>query len=491
MVPFCKPQFHRRRVGARAAGGFIPTDVAKAYGLGKVIPKRTPLIGIVELGGGYNDSDNTTAFNNMGQQAPSMNNYSVSGATNSPGDDADGEVALDIQIAAGVAQYMTGVRCSVLMAWAPNNGGSSFASAIDALVAAKVDTVSISWGAAESQWSSSDRSVVGASIDRATTAGIPVFVASGDANSGDGLSGTNVDFPAAYPTSIGCGGTNLVVGASGTLTETVWNDGQGDGTGGGYSKLYTRPVWQVQSNVMRGVPDVCGNADPQTGWRIVLDGNVQVFGGTSAVAPLWAGLVAACKSAGFSGQSLASIIYKNTTAFNDTITGNNGQYQAGPGWDACTGLGSPKGSILVPLLVGSVVTPPPSPPPPVSPPPSPPPTPIQKPLFSLTFRTSVPKNSEIDFRTPVAFPAGEYDFTPHTTAHLVSSVAVEDKPVLGTHVSIDWQRLWAWIQTLVKILGPAAVPMIEALVAGLPLTDAQKKLIDGLIESLLNSGSIS
>jgi kumamolisin len=107
------------------------------------------------------------------------------------------------------------------------------------------------------------------------------------------------------------------------------------------------------------VPDVAGDADPVTGYQVRVDGQSLVIGGTSAVAPLWAGLIALNnqqngKSAGFIQPQIYAA--NASSAFNDIVSGNNGAFSAGPGWDACTGLGSPIGVNLIALLGGSTPT---------------------------------------------------------------------------------------------------------------------------------------
>jgi len=102
-------------------------------------------------------------------------------------------------------------------------------------------------------------------------------------------------------------------------------------------------------HVGRGVPDVAGDADPNTGYSVRIDGTDTVFGGTSAVAPLWAALIArlnqsAKQPLGFVNPALYA---QGETPFHDVTSGNNGAYSAGPGWDACTGLGSPNGTKLL------------------------------------------------------------------------------------------------------------------------------------------------
>lgn len=103
----------------------------------------------------------------------------------------------------------------------------------------------------------------------------------------------------------------------------------------------------------RGEPDVCGVADPETGYRVRVDGQHTVVGGTSAVAPLWAALVARLNSnlptnLGF----LNPILYGLRSGFRDITLGTtSGSFRAGAGWDACTGLGSPDGKALLAALV--------------------------------------------------------------------------------------------------------------------------------------------
>jgi kumamolisin len=107
------------------------------------------------------------------------------------------------------------------------------------------------------------------------------------------------------------------------------------------------------------VPDVTGDADPTTGYTIRVDGQTSVIGGTSAVAPLWAGLIAvANQQLGTQVGFINPAIYatKAAAAFNDITQGNNGAFTAGPGWDACSGLGSPIASKLIPLLAPASAT---------------------------------------------------------------------------------------------------------------------------------------
>jgi kumamolisin len=208
-----------------------------------------------------------------------------------------------------------------------------------------------------------------AACQSAAALGITITVAAGDNGSSDGATGNNVDFPASSPHVLGCGGTELVGSGSTITSEVVWNeDASGEGaTGGGVSNVFPLPSWQANAKVPapsgstggRGVPDVCGDADPETGYQVRVDGQSLVIGGTSAVAPLWAGLIALNnqqngRSAGFIQPQIYAA--NAASAFNDIVSGNNGAFSAGPGWDACTGLGSPIGNKLIALLGNSTPT---------------------------------------------------------------------------------------------------------------------------------------
>jgi kumamolisin len=120
----------------------------------------------------------------------------------------------------------------------------------------------------------------------------------------------------------------------------------GGATGGGVSAVFPLPTWQADAGVPaastggRGVPDVAGDAAPDTGYQILVDGQQQVVGGTSAVAPLWAGLIALLnqqlgRKVGFLNPQLYPL---RESVFFDITSGNNGAFAARPGWDACTGL---------------------------------------------------------------------------------------------------------------------------------------------------------
>jgi kumamolisin len=343
---------------------YTPVQVAALYQFPQGANATGQTIGIIELGGGYKTADLTTYFKSLGQKAPTVTTVSVDGGKNSPSNanSADGEVMLDIEVSAAVAP-----GAKIVVYFSPNTD-QGFIDAISTAVhdsANKPSVISISWGGPESSWTGQAMNALDAACQSAAALGITVTVAAGDSGSTDGVAGTtnHVDFPSSSPHVLSCGGTKLVGSGSTISSEVVWNElSSNEGaTGGGVSSVFPLPSWQSGSNVPspsgtgggRGVPDVCGNADPSTGYLVRVDGSNMVIGGTSAVAPLWAGLIAVAnaqngKSAGFLQPALYAA--KAKSAFNDIISGNNGGFQAGPGWDACTGLGSPIGTKLVGVL---------------------------------------------------------------------------------------------------------------------------------------------
>lgn len=318
------------------------------------------VIAIVELGGGWVQSDIDSFFESIGQPSPSLTDVSVDGTQNNPGqgsgssDDADYEVGLDIEVAGASYFAATGKPATIRMYWSQD-----IASAVQKAASDGCDVCTISWGADEASWGTTAADQMESAAEAATAAGMIVFAASGDNDSSDGGSTpANVDCPSSCPHVVGCGGTSKTA-----TTETVWNDnpGQtnGDGTGGGYSTIFPVQAFQIgappaptntQYGTGRMVPDVSGNADPDTGYDIFVLGSSTVVGGTSAVAPLYAGLFAAF------GTKLGFVtptLWQNQKAFNDITVGGNGFYNAAVGPDPCSGIGSPIGTSIAALFVKS------------------------------------------------------------------------------------------------------------------------------------------
>ena len=349
---------------------YTPLQLAAIYDFPAGFTGQGETIGIIELGGGYNQTDLDNYFQQLGvSPAPSVTAVSVDGATNSPTGDSsgpDGEVELDIEVSGAIAP-----GASIKVFFAPNTDQGFIDAVTTAVNDSAVTLISISWGGPESSFTTQSMTTYNQAFQDAGTMGKTVFVAAGDGGSSDGQSdGANhVDFPASSPYVVGCGGTTLEANVStNTITsEVVWNETASNegATGGGVSDFFPRPSYQDSANVPppttqaggRGVPDVAANADPVTGYQVIVDGSTTTIGGTSAVAPLYAGLFARINQALVqNGKSRVGFVnaalYQNPSAFHDIVSGDNGAFSAGPGWDPTTGLGSPDGGKILSALGG-------------------------------------------------------------------------------------------------------------------------------------------
>jgi kumamolisin len=345
-----------------AVSSFTPLEVAALYAFPKGYDGKGQTIAILEFGGGYRAGDLTKYFSRLGVPMPSVTAVSVGGAHNAPTgnpNSPDGEVVLDIEVAGAIAP-----AAQIVVYFAPNTDDGF----INALYAAIHDNlrrpaiVSISWGSAEANSTLQSLKDYDAACIDAAALGITVCAAAGDHGSSDTDppgKRANVDFPASSPHVLACGATRLQARGEAIVAETVWNTHDGWATGGGVSEIFALPAYQKGAGVPksankggkagRGVPDVAGNGDSETGYRILVDGVQQVVGGTSAVAPLWAGLIARLNQAkktrlGFVHGKLYAL--PAGKGLRDITVGDNGAYKAKAGWDACTGLGAPDGEAL-------------------------------------------------------------------------------------------------------------------------------------------------
>ena len=390
--PQAQPRFRTPRDAAAAQGtSYQPNQVADIYNFPANTTGAGQTVAVIELGGGFTQSDLDAYFGSLGIPTPSVTAVGVDGASNNPGDTsgASVEVNLDIDVIGAAAP-----GAAQVVYFAPNNGDQGFVDAISHAAEASPApiAISISWGQSEDAWTSQGLSAMNGAMSDAAALGITVCAAAGDSGSSDGQNDgqVHVDFPASSPYALGCGGTELIADpATGAVSsEVVWNElaaGEGAG-GGGVSDQFPLPTWQQNAGVGpraaaepaaapaaaggtdepnggsggRGVPDVAGNADPTTGYQIYSGGQAQVVGGTSAVAPLWSALIARLAQASSKRFGLIQpLLYAGVSpgtdvaGFRDITEGNNGAYTAGPGWDSCTGLGVPDGTALLTRLQGS------------------------------------------------------------------------------------------------------------------------------------------
>ena len=364
-----RPQVRTHFRVARTSGiSYTPMQVATAYAFPAGSDGAGQTIGLLEFGGGFRTQDLESFFASAGLPVPKVRTVSVDGAANAPTGDVNGpdaEVELDIEIAGALAP-----GAQLVVYFAPNTDQGF----LDALTTAIHDSVnhptllSISWGGPESTWTPQAMTVFNQACEDATAMGVTVVAAAGDGGASDGEpAGTlAVDFPASAPYVLGCGGTRLLIDIDDPdeiREEFVWNDLAEDegATGGGVSQSFPLPSYQSSARVPagegdyagRGVPDVAGDADPGTGYSVLVDGASMVVGGTSAVAPLWAGLIARLNQAlGAPLGFLQPLVYvaPESGTFHEITEGNNGGFDAEPGWNACTGLGSPNGAALLTAL---------------------------------------------------------------------------------------------------------------------------------------------
>ena len=352
---------------ASGNGSFNPNQLAQIYNYPTGVTGKNQCIAIIELGGGFRSKDIANYFNSLGLKSPKVVAKSVDKGHNRPGNPngADGEVMLDIEVSAGVAP-----DAAIVVYFAPNTD-KGFLDAINAAVHDShynPSVISISWGAAEVNWTQQSLNAFNQAFQAAATMGVTVCVAAGDSGSSDGVTDgkVHVDFPASSPYALACGGTKLNVDKTGRRTdEIVWHESNTSATGGGISDIFPLPQYQTKAQIPvsidsnkrgRGVPDIAADADPVTGYNVLVDGRQMIIGGTSAVAPLTAGLIALInqklnRNVGFINPKL----YDNPNVCYDITQGNNitaGQkgYNAGVGWDACCGNGVLNGVELMDVL---------------------------------------------------------------------------------------------------------------------------------------------
>jgi kumamolisin len=381
---------HRNATSSAPPAGtqvLTPPSVADLYEFPQNIDASSQTVGIIEFGGGYSEDDVISYCEGLGIKNPVLKSVGIPPASNSPAgsasnvtyNDPDFEVLLDIEVIATVAPGV-----NIVVYFAPNTDDGW----INAFKTAVYDTTnnpsvfSISWGGTETGWAQQSINALSEIFQEAASMKKTIFISSGDNGTDDGQGDgqAHVEYPASDPYVTACGGTVISNVAGNTFNEQVWNDV--GASGGGISTVFNQvPEWQQGANIPvsvnpgggtgRGVPDIAGNASPYSGYFLTIygkstsvlqitsgDGAGSTYGsegGTSAVAPLFAGLTALLNSGlgqpvGYLNPTLYSLI--NTNAFNQITVGNNAfagapGYQAGPGWNACTGLGSVNGTNLL------------------------------------------------------------------------------------------------------------------------------------------------
>ena len=340
---------------AIAAKGYLsisPLEMAALYNIPTNFDCSGECIGLLEFSGGYSISDVKAFASDLKIKPPQMADVSVLNAKNNPGSAGSSEVILDIEMAAAVA-----TNCKLAMYFSANTPTGFYAGLRAAVYDKenKPSVVSISWGAIESLWSANAIAQFEKMLEQAKSLSVTVLASTGDKGSSDGKAGTNVQYPSSSALITACGGTEITVENNQIKTEVVWSNMVGS-TGGGVSNLFPVPDFQKNANVPpeattnkvgRGTPDISANA---FGIEIIMNGQKNPSGGTSAVAPFIAGLVAILNKKrsqpiGYLNELLAE--KKSDTLFRDITQGSNGAYKAGKGWDACTGWGSLDGATFL------------------------------------------------------------------------------------------------------------------------------------------------
>ncbi|PYC67811.1 hypothetical protein C7C46_29935, partial [Streptomyces tateyamensis] len=353
-------------------GGFGPSQYDGAYNLNKVGADGTGVKVALWEFDGYTRSNLTTYDSQYGLTGPAVSTVSVDGANydSKPGD-GQGEVELDSEIVRGVAP-----KATQLVYEAPNSDQGEIDMAAKIVADNQVSVISISWGSCEPDTTASVMNTVANSFKQAAAQGMSVFSASGDDGSRDctrstsGSTVKSVDYPASDPNVTGVGGTNLTVSGTSYSSESAWST-----AGGGVSTQFSKPSWQTGTGVtgtMRTVPDVSSNADPASGFAIYTQGSTgagwQVYGGTSAAAPLWSGYAAlfnqkakaaAKPNLGPANPALYQVANSSSygASFHDVTSGKNQDFSTKTGYDQVTGWGTPVADALTTALLGGTSTP--------------------------------------------------------------------------------------------------------------------------------------
>ena len=331
---------------------YTPQNIYQAYSFGSAnasnITGQGTTIVIIDAFGdpfiSYDISvfDNVTGIAPVNLQIKYMNNtpnaYNQSWAI---------ETALDVEWA-----HASAPSAKIVLLVTPNCQGSLTDALSYAISKHLGNIISLSWGEPESELTDSQLSSENSLLFQAALENITVLAATGDQGAYDGTSSLSVNFPASDPYVLAVGGTSLDCN-SGVYTQTAWggyNSQTSYGSGGGFSSYFSAPYWQktAVNSSQRGVPDVAADANKNTGVLLIANGQTYIAGGTSLATPIWAGIVSRVDQyLGYAVGLVSPVLYQiyNSTLYTSALTpitkGGNGYYNAGPGWNPVTGLGTP------------------------------------------------------------------------------------------------------------------------------------------------------
>jgi kumamolisin len=346
----------------------LPKDFRRLYQFPKNATGKGQCIAVLEFGGGFAPAKLRSYLAKLGVRNPRVKVREIPPGGNRPLNQVgtlspDAEVYMDLEILASIAPDAT------LVVYFAENSSRGWIEALQTAIfdrKYRPSVLSICWGQAERSWDAQTVLAIEAALQTAARLGITVCCASGDRGVFESAAHPySIPFPASSPHVLACGGTRLEIRGRGQR-ETVWNESRTDGvaSGGGISRMFGLPAFQEGHKLParfaapgkgRGIPDVAANASASTGYLIWADGIAMSLGGTSAAAPLWAGLVACLNEAiGRRVGYLTPLLYtgkrngglRSITRGNNRLDGQQG-YDARKAWDPCTGLGSPHGVKLL------------------------------------------------------------------------------------------------------------------------------------------------
>lgn len=347
-------------------GGYLATEIARAQNFPLKSGGEGQSGSFISLSGGIQLADYNKFFVEHGLEQPRpLRIVEVDGAKNSPGSPHGGDVE---NVLDAVQMQSIAPKAKIDMVLGPNSD-QGFADVFERSIfpragEAQKSVISASWGLGESKQSAQALNTLSIAFRQAQIRGVQIFAGAGD-NGARSVSTTfQPEYPASDPNVTGVGGLKMVLGEDGKARSvTTWNEGENSSTGGGVSKIFRLPWWQRESNVPnnldtgkpgRGVPDISTNAAKATGFPVRVGGENMVIGGTSAGAPLYAGLMLNINSelAGAGRSPITPLnpwMYNNANSgiFQDVTTGNNHGYEAAKGWDPTTGLGWVDGQAML------------------------------------------------------------------------------------------------------------------------------------------------
>ena len=341
------PQANASPTTAAVTVAHSPTDFPAIYSVGGTPTASNITVGIIAEGNLTQPVIDLATFESN-HQLPAVPVSVINVGSPSADTSANTEWSLDSQTIVGMSGGLKQLNFYV----APSFAWSNMALAINRAVTDNTArVVNMSIGGCEN-WAPT--AAIDALFELAVAQGQTFAVSSGDSGSvAYGCSGTSVQYPATSPYVVAVGGTSLYTNGNGSYAgETAW-----DGSGGGISGIEPIPSWQsnvpaLKGRFFRGMPDIAFDADPYSGAQVVVGGQIEIIGGTSLSAPLfaatWARMLSGgcAASLGFAAPTLYSAQATTPSIFRDVTNGSNGAYSAGSGWDFVTGWGTPNVSAL-------------------------------------------------------------------------------------------------------------------------------------------------